>query len=106
AGHPKLPVRIVEARREGVEVVVQLSIDSHSSRANVWVAVADEAARSNVIRGENAGRTIDHVAVVRSLGKVGVVSKSERFERTVRLRVCSCAARIAVFGQESSGPVL
>ena len=106
AARPKLPVRIVEARREGAEVVVQLSIDPHPSRANVWVAVADETARSSVNRGENAGRTLDHVAVVRTLSKAGSLNKSEKFEKTARLPVGASAARLAVFVQESGGPVL
>ena len=103
ASRAKLPVRIVEARREGDEVAVQLSIDPHPSRAAVWLAVADETARSTVTRGENAGRTLDHVAVVRSLSKAGALSKSAKFEKTVRLPVDRSAARIVVFVQESGG---
>jgi hypothetical protein len=37
----------------------------------VWAVIADDSASSNVTRGENGGRTLAHVAVARSLVKVG-----------------------------------
>ena len=105
AGGVKLPVRI-EARGEDAEVVVQLSIDPHPSRAAVWIAVADETARSSVTRGENAGRTLDHVGVVHRLSKAGALSKSGKFEKTIRLPAGPSPIRLVAFVQESSGPVL
>jgi hypothetical protein len=53
--------------------------------ANVFLAIADESDESHVIRGENAGRTLKHVAVLRDLVKVGTVAGTDRFSRDVTL---------------------
>jgi hypothetical protein len=39
--------------------------------AEVWAAIADDRAVSQVLRGENGGRKLVHVAVARSLTQVG-----------------------------------
>ncbi len=104
---PKTPVRIVTAKREGNEAVVGISAGAQSFKADVWVAVADNSDQSNVRNGENSGRTLTHVAVVRSLQKVGKVTKSEGFEKTVRVPLGAQTAgmRVVVFVAESGGPV-
>jgi hypothetical protein len=55
--------------------------------ANVFLAVADESDESRVTRGENAGRTLKHVAVLRDLVPVGKVSRTENFSRNVTLNL-------------------
>ncbi|MGA6981971.1 MAG: DUF1223 domain-containing protein [Candidatus Sulfotelmatobacter sp.] len=40
--------------------------------AEVWLAVTEDGLRSSVNAGENAGHTLDHVATLRSLKKIGV----------------------------------
>jgi hypothetical protein len=101
AARPKLPVRIVQATREGPAAVVHLSVPAlPSGRSDVWVAVADESDQSSVTKGENSGRKLAHVAVVRSLTKVGSVSKAEGFDQTLRLPLNAASAagsRIVVF---------
>lgn len=44
-----------------------------SKRADLYVAVADNAAETQVGGGENSGRKLNHVAVARSLRKCGTV---------------------------------
>ena len=51
--------------------------------AGLFLAIADDSDESQVSRGENAGRTLKHVAVLRSLVAVGTVSKSDKFSRDV-----------------------
>jgi hypothetical protein len=51
--------------------------------AGLFVAVADDTDESQVSRGENAGRTLKHVAVLRSLVSAGTVGKSEKLSRDV-----------------------
>jgi hypothetical protein len=113
AARLKLPVRIVqasrEAAREGDNAVVHLSIPAlPSGRSDVWVAVADESDQSSVTKGENSGRKLAHVAVVRSLTKVGSVSKAAGFDQTVRLALNAAhtaGSRIVVFVAQPYSPV-
>jgi hypothetical protein len=107
AGRAKAPVRIVEAKRDGGEAEVRVSIPALAKgRAEVWIATADEADRSSVARGENAGRNLTHVAVVRSLTKAGRVDKSESVEKTLRVPVGAMPGRIVVFLVDGGGEVL
>jgi hypothetical protein len=118
AARPKLPVRILQATRqatrqavrEGADAVVHLSVPAlPSGRSDVWVAVADESDQSSVTKGENSGRKLAHVAVVRSLTKVGSVSKAEGFDQTVRLPLSAAntaGSRIVVFVAQVHSAVL
>jgi hypothetical protein len=106
AAKPKFPVRIVAVKRDNAEAVVTVSIGALTKgRADVWAAVADESAQSSVTRGENAGRALSHVAVVRSLTKVGAVSKSESLDKSIRLPAHPGASRVVVFLSDAGGVV-
>jgi hypothetical protein len=101
AATPKHPVRIVAVKRDGANAFVTVSVGAlPKGRAEVWVAMAEDSARSSVTRGENAGRALSHVAVVRSLTKVGAVSKSEGMDKTVRAPSNAAASRVVVFLSE------
>src|SRR6267143_1190421 len=59
---------------------------------------------SHVSRGENAGRTLKHVAVLRSLIRIGAVDKSTGFSRDMKLELNAKNQRnlrIAVIVQEA-----
>jgi len=105
AARPKAAIRTLQAHRDGGEAVVQLAIDAQLRRGDIWLAIASESARSSVGRGENAGRTLDHVAVVRSLAKIGTLRKAQFFEKTVRVAAPADAARVVVFLQDTGSPV-
>jgi len=51
--------------------------------AEVLIATADDMDESHVSRGENAGRTLKHVAVLRNLIQVGKVSRTDKFSQDV-----------------------
>lgn len=110
AAKPKLPVHIVRAAREGGEAVVHVLVAAlPSGKSDVWVAIADESDQSSVAKGENAGRNLAHVAVVRTLNKVGSVSKSAGFDQTVRLPLNPAnlgGSRVVVFVAQAYNPVL
>ena len=53
-----------------------------SGKATIYLALADNEDRSQVSNGENAGRSLTHVAVVRALISVGTLG-SEGFSRDV-----------------------
>ncbi len=108
AARPKTPVKMT-AKREGNEAVIGVAIGALASgKGEVWLAVADDRDQSSVRSGENKGRTLNHVAVVRSLGKVGMVTKASGFEKTLRVPLAAQAAemRVVVFVAESGGAVL
>ncbi len=108
AAKPKSAVRIVTAKRDDNEAVIAVAVDALASgKKDVWVAIADDRDETNVRKGENAGRTLRHVSVVRSLTKAGTVSKSAAFEKTVRVPLTAPAAdmHVVVFVAEQGGPV-
>jgi hypothetical protein len=55
--------------------------------ADVYVAVALNRAESQVSHGENAGRTLTHVAVVTTIVRVGKFRKGQAFAQDVQLKV-------------------
>jgi hypothetical protein len=60
------------AAKKGVRITVA-GLSDHSDAA-VMVAVVEDGLVSKVERGENAGRTLAHTAVVRALQRVGTVA--------------------------------
>jgi hypothetical protein len=71
--------------------------------AGVFLAIADNSDESHVSRGENAGRTLKHVAVLRKLIPIGKIDTSAKFSRDVKIDLDSKTARnvrIAVIVQE------
>jgi hypothetical protein len=73
--------------------------------ADVYVAVALNRAESQVAHGENAGRSLTHTAVVRSIVKVGTLPQGHSFSRDVQLKLGSGddprKLRLIAFVQES-----
>ena len=56
---------------------------------------------SQVPRGENAGRTLRHVAIVRSLTKAGTATRKDGVEHWIQLPPAEGGAwRVAAFLQE------
>jgi len=55
--------------------------------ASVLLAVADEKDESHVSGGENGGRTLRHIAVVRSLKQVGSLDQSNSFSQDVKIEL-------------------
>jgi len=108
ASRPKIPVKIVAAQRDGSEAMVSLSVEGVTG--DLWVALADEHDESSVKRGENSGRKLAHVAVVRNLVKAGSVSPSKVFDKSVRLPLAPDAkpagTRIVAFLAAPNGRIL
>ena len=65
ARRPRVDPRLVRT-----SAGVRVEIDAVPGAADVMLALADDAAASQVAAGENKGRNLHHVAVVRSLRKV------------------------------------
>jgi hypothetical protein len=58
-----------------------------AASADVLIAVADESDESQVLAGENDGRKLTHVAVLRSLTKAGAVSNNSGWSGDVKIPV-------------------
>ena len=73
--------------------------------ASVFVAIADNSDESHVSRGENAGRTLKHVAVLRNLIRIGAVDRTAVFSRDMKLDLNAKNRpnlRVAVIVQEAA----
>ena len=63
-----------QARTITLEIRVEsLSKVITSGDADVMLAITESGLRSNVTRGENAGRVLNHIAVVRRLSTIGTI---------------------------------
>ena len=109
---PKIPIAVSDlARREDrVTARIELPATAKKARARLYVAVADNSAESRVARGENAGRSLAHVAVVRALRDAGEIRLGEPAARDVTIPIEPGAGarglRLIVFMQDpSSGRV-
>ncbi len=94
AERPKATVRI-DRTAKGLQVDVA---DAPHSGV-VFLALADSTGESQVSAGENKGRKLHYVAVVRSLRKLGSVKKGGAFSQAIALP--GPAQRVVVFVQES-----
>jgi hypothetical protein len=108
AARMKIPVRISSATLEGNVVKAHLetgSLPSQSRKADLVFVVALNHAESQVARGENSGRRLTHVAVVRSLMKAGSLGEGKSFSQDVSAKIESGAdpsqLRVIAFLQES-----
>src|SRR5262249_15857998 len=69
------------------------ALPEHSRKSDIIFVVALNRAESQVARGENAGRHLAHVAVVRSLEKVGTIDSKGSFSRDVSVKFEKLAAK-------------
>lgn len=84
---PKINVHISGLHLEGGKVLAHLQTGAVDSKAEVFVALALDHAQSQVLRGENGGRQLEHVAVVERLADVGNVKKGESFSKDVSIKL-------------------
>jgi hypothetical protein len=78
---------------------VQVQIGPAAKAADVWLALADDSGTSQVAAGENQGRSLHHVAILRSLRKIGAMKRGAGFAQNVAAP--PGAGRVIVFVQES-----
>jgi hypothetical protein len=99
---PLTPVRIASLKVQNGKVSANIETDALAEKADVFVALAIDHAESQVEGGENAGHRLEHVAIVKSLTRLGKVNKGDSFSKGVsfRLHSLSQAARLIAFVQE------
>jgi hypothetical protein len=110
ASASKSPVRIsgVAFDKDNPNVLrAQVEADGGEHNADLYLAVALDHVDSQVLRGENGGRHLTHVAVVQQMAKIGKLSKGKNFSESVQLKLKNAATldqiRVVAFAQES-GP--
>lgn len=96
AAGPSVPVKLA-AQPGGVAI----EIPAGGAKPEVFLAFADDTVTTKVLRGENAGHELHHVAVIRGIRKIGAVSRTEGFSKTVPLEPHG-DQRIIVFLQDIS----
>src|SRR5258708_6994014 len=62
---------------------VQVQIEPAAKAAEVWLALADDSGTSQVMAGDDMGRRLHHVAILRSLRKIGEGKRGAAFHRAV-----------------------
>ncbi len=110
----KIPIAISNVARDGTRVTAHIALPAadqgiKGGRGILYVAVADNRAESHVARGENAGRSLAHVAVTRILKQVGTIDLDSASAKEVTLTVQPGAngSRLIAFLQDPrSGHVL
>lgn len=105
---PRVEVRISNLEAKGGKLCAHVESDSlpaGARKADVVFAVALNHAESQVARGENAGRKLTHVAVVRSLTVVGSAESGKPFSKDVSVSlgrdVSPETLRVVAFVQEN-----
>jgi hypothetical protein len=89
---PKVPVRIGDVTVDaGTPTVLRAHIETDANfekhGADVYVAVALDHVESQVLRGENGGRHLIHIAVVQEIVKIGKLPKGQSFAQDVQLKL-------------------
>ncbi|MDQ6666313.1 MAG: DUF1223 domain-containing protein [Acidobacteriota bacterium] len=93
----KLPVTVT-ASRDGDNADVHFDVGPSKVNATVYMVLAQDRASSQVASGENSGRNLDHVAVVYSFKKVGVVGESG-LQNDVQVQLKKVPTRVVLFVQ-------
>lgn len=92
-----------DVRIARIDSGLRVEVDAMPGAAELFLALAEDSAASQVTAGENSGRHLHHVAVVRSIKKIGSVKRGASFSRVLELPRAADAQRVIVFLQES-GP--
>jgi len=102
---PKIGIRIRAAAAGDAAVTIEVDAlpEGTAHKANVYLAHAAETGASDVLRGENRGRTLRYVAIVRDIQRIGSIGGREMFRKQVAIRAADAPAesRLIAFVQEA-----
>jgi hypothetical protein len=87
AATPRLPVEIDDVRVADGVVTGRVAVTAGSKHGDVLVAVALDRTETDVLGGENDGKKLLNVAVVRALVKIGKTEKGKAFAQAFRVPV-------------------
>ena len=116
AASSKVPVAVASLEVESgspahLSGEVQVDGSAAQHNAEVYLAIALDRIETKILRGENRGKTLAHVAVVEYLSRMGALKAGQQFKQTFRVplerELASSADRVIVFVQEAgSGRVV
>jgi hypothetical protein len=102
---PMAGIRIRAAAPGDAAVTIEVDPlpDGTTHKANVYLAYAAEKGTSDVLRGENQGRTLRYVSIARNIQRVGSVGDRQAFKKQVSIRAADAPAesRLIAFVQEA-----
>ena len=103
----KIPLRVTALLVQAPSVLtarVEAGPVADAGELELYAALALNHAESNVSSGENSGRRLTHVGVVKTLSKIGKLSPGERFAQDVHLPIDAGSdarnLRLIVFAQQ------
>jgi hypothetical protein len=102
----KVLVRITNVRLEDGVIRAHIDVDAppDHTKGDVDFVVALNQAQSQVLKGENAGHRLTHVAVLRSFSKVGKLDSGHTFSQDVSVKLENAKdsdLRVIAFVQKS-----
>jgi hypothetical protein len=105
----RVSLTAMQPSAEGVSIKVDidnLANLSSSNKANLLLAITENNLSSNVSRGENSGRKLQHTAVTRWLNGIATIEASKAFSTTYTLKLDKSWKRdnlkVVAFVQERS----
>jgi hypothetical protein len=110
AASPKIPVSLASVRVEygtPAHLSGEIEVDGHTEQhgAGIYLVIALDHTETEVLRGENRGKTLAHVAVVNYLAKVGTLKPGKQVNQSFRAPLerglTANNARLIVFVQEA-----
>src|SRR5438874_3433920 len=106
--NPKVSVQISSLTLENGVLRAHIESGAVPANAEVFVALALDHAESQVLRGENGGHHLEHVAIVRNLTNAGKIAKAAAFAKDVHIKAKPSDAgyRLIAFVQSHQGQVL
>ena len=84
---PKISVQISGLHVEQGKILGHIEAADVPSKAEIFLALALDHAQSQVLRGENGGHKLEHVAVVERLTSIGKVKKGEPFSKDAAIKM-------------------
>jgi len=109
---PKLTLTLPTLRLDGNRVIGSVSsAASNLPKADLYAALVERTASTNVLHGENGGHTLNHVSVVRAMQRIGSLEPAARtpipFSLTAPPDSTAANLRIILFAQlPSQGAIL
>jgi hypothetical protein len=108
---PTLTLSFITTDANHIAAAVSLTSAAPQTKASLYAAVIQPTASTQVQRGENGGRTLNHVSVVRSLQRIGSLSEAApgplRFSLPTPADAAPATLRIVVFAQrDGQGSIL